>query len=369
MKSFILLITIIVLQNVWVRINAETLNTSVLGIAPCMYAGDFDKYGTFCPYDPMPLDWIPKECTSFVYDGLICHPDFTFSFSEKDERNVIALGSSDKPLYLYYGYETTKAWIEAMNGSNTKNEAESLHNFLSGYNVVGLILKNLNYDYSSNLDYHFDESFYDNFQQYITTMRTINCNLTIGLYINARNMIFYTNNQMSPDWFKFLILNYIMDFYIIGFDKFNPCNEFFKNGIAPNDNVLQYNNSLSSFAAALRFSPIAKGKIYLEFSASPTVNDSTTEDLPTCCVTYKKYCEDDHYNLYWCADNSDAFYDKGKFAREIKAQGFVTKYIDTIDPTTKCKCNSDKFITFSMMLRGFLCEAPITDCTKLNSIT
>ncbi|CAI6348278.1 unnamed protein product [Macrosiphum euphorbiae] len=256
-----------------------------------------------------------------------------------------------------------------MNGSNTTNEAESLYNFLSDYNVVGLILKNLNYDYSSNLDYHFDESFYDNFQQYVTTMTTINSNLSIGLYINASNMIFYSNNQVSPDWFQFSILNYIMEYYIIGFDKFNPCNQFFKNGIVPNDNVLRFNNSLSSFAAALSTSPIEKNKIYLEFLASPTVNDSTTEVLPTCCVTYKKFCEKDHYNLYWCADNSDAFYDKGTFAREIEAQGFVTKYIDTIDPTAKCECNSDKFITFSMMLRGFLNTAPITNCTKLNSIS
>ncbi|XP_016660502.1 uncharacterized protein LOC100575698 [Acyrthosiphon pisum] len=256
-----------------------------------------------------------------------------------------------------------------MNGTNTTNEAESLNNFLSGYNVAGLILKNLNYDYSSNLDYHFDECFYDNFKQYVTTMTTINSNLSIGLYVNASNMIFYTNNQLSPDWFQFSVLNDIMQYYIIGFDKFNPCNECFKGGIVPNSNVAKSNNSLSSFASALRISPIAKKKIYLEFLASPIANDSTTEVLPTCCVTYKKFCEGDHYNLFWCADNSDSFYDKGKFAREIQAQGIVTKYIDTIDPTAKCECNSDKFITFSMMLRGFLCTAPITDCTKLNSIS
>jgi len=57
----------------------------VLGIAPCMYSGDFDEQGTYCPYEPMPLDWIPEECTSFVYDGLSCNSDLVFSFSEKDE--------------------------------------------------------------------------------------------------------------------------------------------------------------------------------------------------------------------------------------------------------------------------------------------
>jgi len=50
-----------------------------------MYSGDYDIYGTFCPYDPMPMDWLPKECTSFVYDGLICDSSFTFEFTEFDK--------------------------------------------------------------------------------------------------------------------------------------------------------------------------------------------------------------------------------------------------------------------------------------------
>lgn len=52
-------------------------------------------------------------------------------------------------------------------------------------------------------DYHFDDNFY--FLQTIKTvltksitMTTINSNLTIRLNVNAGNMIFYSNNQMSP---------------------------------------------------------------------------------------------------------------------------------------------------------------------------
>ncbi|XP_025192642.1 uncharacterized protein LOC112592703, partial [Melanaphis sacchari] len=116
-------------------------------------------------------------------------------------------------------------------------------------------------------------------------------------------------------------------------------------------------------------SNIAKDKIYLEFLISPTINDTTTETLPTCAVSYKKYCEPDNYNLYWCADNADAFFQKGKFASDIKAKGIVVKYIDTSDPTGNCGCdNQNQFITFSMILRGFLNQAPITDCEKLNNV-
>jgi len=53
-------------------------------------------------------------------------------------------------LFVYYGYETPKAWIDAMmNCTNTTSEAEHLKTVLSGFNVTGLILKNLNYDFSS----------------------------------------------------------------------------------------------------------------------------------------------------------------------------------------------------------------------------
>lgn len=56
--------------------------------------------------------------------------------------------------------------------------------------------------------------------------------------------------------------------------------------------------------------------------------------------------------------------------QQLKAVGIIPKYIDTIDPTGACECVSgNKFITFNMMLRGFLDEDPITDCLKLNSIT
>lgn len=61
---------------------------------------------------------------------------------------------------------------------------------------------------------------------------------------------------------------------------------------------------------------------------------------------------------------------QGKFSKEqLHAQGIVTKYIDTIDPTAECESDSrNHFITFKMMLRSFLDANRITDCLKLNSV-
>jgi hypothetical protein len=63
--------------------------------------------------------------------------------------NINALGSSGKPLYLYYGYTTQEGWMEAISSSNASVALEKISNFLTPYNVSGLILKNLNYDYDS----------------------------------------------------------------------------------------------------------------------------------------------------------------------------------------------------------------------------
>jgi hypothetical protein len=39
------------------------------GIAPCMYAGDDDATGFYCPKAAMDPSSLPINCTSFVYDA------------------------------------------------------------------------------------------------------------------------------------------------------------------------------------------------------------------------------------------------------------------------------------------------------------
>jgi hypothetical protein len=63
--------------------------------------------------------------------------------------NLSALGSTDKPIYLYYGYATLQAWTQAVNADNLIIELGKMREFLMEYSKVsGLILKNLNYDYN-----------------------------------------------------------------------------------------------------------------------------------------------------------------------------------------------------------------------------
>ncbi|KAF0756498.1 Uncharacterized protein FWK35_00018489 [Aphis craccivora] len=159
--------------------------------------------------------------------------------------------------------------------------------------------------------------------------------LSIKIKINI-----YMNLLFCLIGFDFMVLNDSFDFYAIGFELFNPCNHMFKEGVVPMTNVFRSIFSLQTFENVLKSSTMAKDQIYLEFIAMPTKNDTTKEYIPTCCLTFKKFCEHDHYNTYWCADDAAAYYSKGKFASDIDANGIITKYIDTIDPTAKCNCDN-----------------------------
>ncbi|KAF0755017.1 Uncharacterized protein FWK35_00021120, partial [Aphis craccivora] len=319
-----------VLLYIRCRVDHYYILKEEIGKAPCMYSGDFDKYGFYCANKPMPIiELYSTWCTAFVYDGITFDGDKLVNFTGHDEANIKALGGfGNSSVHLYYGYLTQKAWMQAISPTNAKAELEKIKKTLTPYKVAGLILKNLNYDYKGNLDFHYDTAFYTNLKEYAIQLKNIIPNFSLGLYVSASHMIYYSG-------FDFTILNDAFDYYVIGFRDFNPCNDCFKAGIVPMENVSNSTNSLKTFENVLTCSTIQKDKIYLEFSVNPTLNDSTIEYIPTCAVTYKKICEDDDYNLYWCADNADAFYQKGWFAKNINALGIVSKYIDTIDPTAK----------------------------------
>ncbi|XP_025192336.1 uncharacterized protein LOC112592488 [Melanaphis sacchari] len=279
--------------------------------------GSYDLYGHFCPNTSMKISLLPSNCTSFVYEVLNFNVEVNTTISTDDKHFHINLSKLPQ-------------------------------------------------------DGNFDETFYKNLTNYVTVLKTSSVFSEVGLFMNASDMIYHRNNSKAPGWLDYdKWLNNIMDYYIISFDKFNPCNNQFKTGIVPLDNSdAQTNNTLMKFQNVLNDSKMAEDKIYLEFSLSPTVNDTNTETLPTCYVTYKKLCELGNYTFYWCADNADALFSKGKFARDIKAKGIVAKYIDTSDPTGNCGCdNQNQFITYSMIFRGFLNQTPFTDCEKFNNAT
>jgi len=56
----------------------------VLGKSPCMYSGSFDPNGYQCPVAPMPVLQLPIECSSFIYDGLVCDENYEFNPSDND---------------------------------------------------------------------------------------------------------------------------------------------------------------------------------------------------------------------------------------------------------------------------------------------
>lgn len=101
--------------------------------------------------------------------------------------------------------------------------------------------------------------------------------------------------------FNFSVINDEVDFYIVGFDGFNPCNDHFRGGIVPicgpNSLVkmlyIIFQNTIifyilqTTLSKALNSSMIAKEKIYLELLANPTAPD-TGEKLPICRITYQK---------------------------------------------------------------------------------
>lgn len=58
----------------------------VLGESACAYWGAIDKY---CQKNPVPVNELPKECTSYVFEALSVNTNFTVTtkFSEADEGN------------------------------------------------------------------------------------------------------------------------------------------------------------------------------------------------------------------------------------------------------------------------------------------
>jgi len=49
-----------------------------------MYSGSFDPNGYYCPVVPTPVASLPIECSSFIYDGLVCDENFEFSTTDND---------------------------------------------------------------------------------------------------------------------------------------------------------------------------------------------------------------------------------------------------------------------------------------------
>ncbi|XP_025202189.1 uncharacterized protein LOC112599482 isoform X2 [Melanaphis sacchari] len=362
MSIFILFIFFF-LRHIWIPINADVL--PVLGISPCLYSGSYDESGNYGLVSPMPISSLPLECTSFIYDGLIYVDNLDINPNAQSLGIIRGLMNSGKKYFLFYTHGSLENWIKSLENLDVNVEKNKMLLYFNQYSVTGLILKDIDYNFDSGLTYHIDAYFYSSLRDYINNIKRTFINLKVGLYLNASSILYHDKNPTTQDFVDFTQLNGAVDFYIIGFDGFNPCNKDFRNGTVP----LNGSHSLMTLSKALNASSIDRNKVYLELYANPII-DSSESILPMSGITYTKLCEDSKKKNEWCADNSDSFYEKAKFAKEtIKAQGIVTKYIDRIDPTGACNCDSkNQFITFKMILRGFKLEDPITDCTALNKM-
>ncbi|CAI6361052.1 unnamed protein product [Macrosiphum euphorbiae] len=178
--------------------------------------------------------------------------------------------------------------------------------------------------------------------------------IKIGLYINATSVIHYSSNSATPNsWYDIVMLNEVVDYYVIGFEQFNECTDaLLKGGVTPMDSSDPNVNTLNKLKDALLMTNITKDKLYLEYLINPTVKKIDENTFKKCERSYNEYCENSGYKYRWCADNQQTFFDKGVFAKQY-ANGFIAREIDLVDRDLKCKCDENKYVTFYMVLNGF----------------
>jgi len=55
------------------------------GGSSCRYSGDFDRNNFVCHKDVVKIKKLPKECTAFVFDGVICNKDYAIVYGSIPE--------------------------------------------------------------------------------------------------------------------------------------------------------------------------------------------------------------------------------------------------------------------------------------------
>ncbi|KAL5236164.1 hypothetical protein ACI65C_003574 [Semiaphis heraclei] len=254
------------------------------------------------------------------------------------------------PVFIFY---TALDWYYALfNGDHTL-EAEKVNEFVSKHAVKGLILDGID-----NTDLYHADNFYQTLKIYIETIKSINLDLSIGLYLSARNFIIYEKNYLD-----FTQINEMFDFFLMEFDTLNECCEtLLRGGITPYESSDPNILSLTDFITTFDKSKIDGEKIFFEFLISPKPKNEN-EFMP-CEISYNKYCE--HYkdlHSSWCIDDNEILYKKGEFAKTY-SKGFVASFIDLVNRDKKCNC--DKYITFRILSSGYEGgEAKTCDALKI----
>ncbi|XP_060875914.1 uncharacterized protein LOC132949158 [Metopolophium dirhodum] len=337
-----------------VGLLALELEVLGLGDSSCRYSGTFDSYNEICHKDVVKIKKLPKECTAFVFDGIVCKKNYEIMYGSIPEdldhlKSLIDFEDGTHNVYVFYRHETLKDWSNALFFGDFQIEAQKVQEFIGKYAVKGLILDDMDYPALENCE----SDFYEKFIEYVTAIKSKNPDLEIGFYLSARTLIQSVNKELNSTWFDFCRMNDVLDFYVIEFATFNECSDdFLHGGVTPIDSLDPAVMTLNKFSAALKQSTIAKEKIYFEFLISPIPKPEQLIDMNRCVLSYNEYCENrDHYKGLWCVDKQDIFYEKGKFAKKY-SKGFIGRDIDLVDRDNKCDCDN-KYITFYMILKGY----------------
>ncbi|KAL4107231.1 hypothetical protein QTP88_017614 [Uroleucon formosanum] len=358
MNNLVVVKICIVLSHILILVNITTAKKGLCDSASCRYAGCSDPGGVEC------LE-LPKECSAFFYDGVICTENFEINprNSEKDLENIRLLidlkGDDDEfhDVYVFYKHEDLIEFGDAIFIDNGEAEAQGVKKFIGDYPLKGLILDGIEFPITNKEC----DDFHKNFTAYIKTIKTVNPGLEIGFYLSAINLVDNILDMTSSEWFDFVKLNDVLDFYLIEFTTLNLCmDNILHGGITPIDwPGDDYIVTLNNFAESFEQCTIDKEKVYFEFLISPIANNELKDDYCPCEMSYDEYCGNrGKYESKWCVDTQDALYEKGKFAKKY-SKGFVGRDIDLVDRGDKCKCDN-KYITFYMMLRGYNNEDPLT---------
>ncbi|XP_060875911.1 uncharacterized protein LOC132949151 [Metopolophium dirhodum] len=332
----------------------RTTWTQGLGDSSCRYSGNFHSSNFICHKDVVKIKKLPKECSAFVFDGVVCNKDYEITYAWIPEdldhlKSLVDFEDGIHNVYLFYKHRTLEDWSNALFFGDFQIEAQKVQEFIGKYAVKGLILNGMEYPALEDCE----SDFYEKFTEYVTAIKSKNPDLEIGFYLSARTLIQSVNNDLNSTWFDFCRMNDVLDFYIIEFATFNECCDvFLHGGITPIESTDPAVMTLTKFATALKLSTIAKEKMYFEFLISPIPKPEELPNLVHCVLSYNEYCENrDHYKGLWCVDNRAILYEKGKFAKKY-SKGFIGRDIDLVDRDNKCNCDN-KYITFYMILEGY----------------
>ncbi|KAL4107209.1 hypothetical protein QTP88_017592 [Uroleucon formosanum] len=146
----------------------------------------------------------------------------------------------------------------------------------------------LNKDEEKGFSYAGDD-FHKNFTAYVRTIKTVNPGLEIGFYLSARYLTQVSINGKSSNWFDFVKLNDVLDFYLIEFTTFNECvEELLQGGITPIDSLDKGILTLNKFADAFKNCTIDKEKVYFEFLINPKVKVKFQKLFLFCEISYNE---------------------------------------------------------------------------------